>query len=87
MSVTPVDEPPGIWRRLARALDAYFVDRTKLAVPEIMLRRAKQEVARYRMLVHKCIRLPQFQSKQAGVAIAAASRAQDHDKTDCTSRG
>ena len=50
MSVTPVDEAPGIWRRLAQALDAYFVDRTKRAVPEITLRRSKHEVARCRVL-------------------------------------
>jgi hypothetical protein len=65
MSVTPVDEPPGIWRSLAQALDAYFVDRTKRAVPEIRLRRAKQEVARCRMLVHKLHKTSTVQSKQA----------------------
>ncbi len=62
MSVIPVDEPPGartdaakrnFWQRLARALDAYFVDRTKRAVPEITLRRCKHDVDRLRRLMHK----------------------------------
>jgi hypothetical protein len=53
VSIIPVDEPPGIWQRLAQALDAYFVDRAKRAVPEITLRRSKHEVARCRALMHK----------------------------------
>ena len=62
MSVIPVDEPPGaetsatrrsFWQRLAQALDAYFVDRTKRAVPEITLRRCKHDVDRLRRLMHK----------------------------------
>jgi hypothetical protein len=62
MSVVPVDEPPGartssaprsFWQRLAQALDAYFVDRTKRAVPEITLRRCKHDVDRLRRLMHK----------------------------------
>ena len=62
MSVNPVDEPPGaragaaqqsFWQRLAQALDAYFVDRTKRAVPEITLRRCKHDVDRLRRLMHK----------------------------------
>ena len=62
MSVIPVDEPPGaragaaqqrFWQRFAQALDAYFVDRTKRAVPEITLRRCKHDVDRLRRLMHK----------------------------------
>ncbi len=63
MSVVPVDEPPGaarraaklsgFWQRLAQAIDEYFVDRTRRAVPEITLRRSKHEVARCRRLIHK----------------------------------
>jgi len=62
MSVIPVDEPPGartssaqrsFWQRLGQALDAYFVDRTKRAVPEITLRRCKHDVDRLRRLMHK----------------------------------
>ena len=62
MSVIPVDELPdaradaakrNFWQRLARTLDAYFVDRTKRAVPEITLRRCKHDVDRLRRLMHK----------------------------------
>ena len=62
MSVIPVDGPPGaraaaaqqsFWQRFAQALDAYFVDRTKRAVPEITLRRCKHDVDRLRRLMHK----------------------------------
>ena len=62
MSVIPVDEPPdartrsaprSFWQRLAQTLDAYFVDRTKRAVPEITLRRCKHDVDRLRRLMHK----------------------------------
>jgi len=62
MSVIPVDEPPGakidatkrsFWQRFAQTLDAYFVDRTKRAVPEITLRRCKHDVDRLRRLMHK----------------------------------
>ncbi len=61
MSVIPVDEPPGatngaakprgFWQRLAQALDEYFVDRTKRAVPEITLRRSKHDINRCRRLM------------------------------------
>jgi len=62
MSVIPVDEPPGartssaqrsFWQRLGQALDAYFVDRTKRAVPEITLRCCKHDIDRLRRLMHK----------------------------------
>ncbi len=85
MSVIPVDEPPGartisaqrsFWQRLARALDAYFVDRTKRAVPEITLRRCKHDVDRLRRLMHKnpwCRSAPAYRS-------AALVRRRDSDK-------
>jgi len=63
MSVIPADEPPGatngaakprgFWQRLAQALDEFFVDRTKRAVPEITLRRSKHDIDRCRRLMHK----------------------------------
>jgi hypothetical protein len=53
MSVIPVDEPTGFWQRFAQALDAYFADRTKQAMPAIALRRSKHEIARCRRLIHK----------------------------------
>lgn len=63
MSITPVDEPPsiagraaarpGFWCRLARALDDFFVDRTKRAVSEATLRRSRQEIQRCRRLMLK----------------------------------
>ena len=68
MSVVRVDEPPGavngaakpasFWQRLACALDAYLVDRTKRAVPEITLRRSKHDIARCRRLMHKSSAAP-----------------------------
>jgi hypothetical protein len=58
MSAIPVDQSPGFWQRFARALDAYLADRTKQAVPEIALRRAKHEIARCRRLMHKRIASP-----------------------------
>lgn len=63
MSIIPVDEPPGaangttkpggFWQRLAQAVDEHFVDRTKRAVPEASLRRSKQDIDRFRRLLHK----------------------------------
>ena len=63
MSVIPVDEPPGaaigaakpkgFWQRLAQAIDEYFVDRTKRAVPETTLRRSRHEINRCRQLMHR----------------------------------
>ena len=63
MSVIPVDEMPrsvygaakrgGFWQRFAQALDAYFANQTKRAVPEITLRRSKHDLARCRRLMHK----------------------------------
>ncbi len=58
MSVIAVDEPPGarhssFWGRLAQALDEYFADRTRRAVPEITLRRSKHDIDRLRRLMHR----------------------------------
>jgi hypothetical protein len=69
MSATPVDEPPSIWRRLAQALDAYFVDWTKRPVPKIILRRSKHEAARCRMLMHKAAAVP-VEASRSGRRIA-----------------
>jgi hypothetical protein len=62
MSVIPVDLPPrrhadvlkpgGLWQRIARALDDYFVARARRAVPEVILRRSRNEVNRCRRLAH-----------------------------------
>jgi hypothetical protein len=62
MSIIPVDEPPGmngadkphgLWLRLAQAVDDYFVDRTKRAVPETTLRRCQHDIDRLRRMMHK----------------------------------
>jgi hypothetical protein len=58
MSVIPVDEPYGFWHRFAQALDAYFADRTKRAVPEITLRRSKHEIARCHRLLRRAQAAP-----------------------------
>lgn len=61
MRVIPVDDrppaaedaaEPGFWQRVAQALDEYFVERTKRAVPEAELRRCRRDVGRVRRLVH-----------------------------------
>ena len=63
MSVIPVDEPPGsaigaaepsgFWHRLGRAIDEYFVARTRRAIPETTLRRSRHEINRCRQLMHR----------------------------------
>jgi hypothetical protein len=62
MSVIPVDEPGAVtgaanpqrfWQRLAQALDAYFVDRSRRAMPAATLRRSKHEIDRCRRLMRK----------------------------------
>lgn len=68
MSVIPLDEPPGttsgtgkpgsFWKRLAQALDAYLVERTKQAVPEIAWRRSKRDIHRFRRLMQKSALAP-----------------------------
>ena len=61
MSVIPLDtaanaangaaKPRRFWQRLAQALDRLVVYRTKRAVPEIILRRCKHDIARCRRLM------------------------------------
>jgi hypothetical protein len=61
MSAVSPDEPPsaanaattpqGFWHRLAQALEAAVVSRTKHAVPEIELRRSRYEIKRCRRLM------------------------------------
>jgi hypothetical protein len=68
MSVIPVDEIPrsvygtakrdGFWQRFAQALDAYFANQTKRAVPEITLRRSKHEIARCHRLLRRAQAAP-----------------------------
>jgi len=55
---SPQPEPPRFWRRVAQALDQYFVDRTRRTVPEVTLRRSKHEVARCRRLMLKSAMMP-----------------------------
>ena len=60
MSVIAVDrtsssgqKSSGFWRRLALALDEYFVNRARCAVPQAALRRSRQDFERCRRLMHK----------------------------------
>lgn len=58
MSVIPVDQPRpasrgGFWQSLAQALDRYFVDRSRRAVPASTVRRSKHDIERCRRLMHK----------------------------------
>ncbi len=51
-AVTPQDfRQKGLWPKLARALEAFFINRTKHAVPEIELRRSRYEIKRCRRLM------------------------------------
>jgi hypothetical protein len=43
--------PKGLWPKLAQALEAFFIARTKHAVPEIELRRSRYEIKRCRRLM------------------------------------
>jgi len=65
---SPQTEPPRFWRRLAQALDQYFVDRMRRTVPEATLRRSKHEVARCRRLMLKRAMVP------VAAAVGRASR-------------
>jgi hypothetical protein len=68
MRVVPVDQMPrsvygaarrdGFWGRLAHALDAYFANQTRRAVPDITLRRSKHDLARCRRLMRKRMAVP-----------------------------
>jgi len=48
-----VAQPLRFWQRLAQALDEHFAERSKRAVPAIILRRSRRELARCRRLVHR----------------------------------
>ena len=68
MSVFPADEPDptgngatkreGLWQRLVLAVDAYFAERAKKAIPAVTVRRSKHEIARCRRLMHCSISVP-----------------------------
>src|SRR5262245_8401228 len=49
---------PGFWHRLALAVDAYFAERAKRAVPMATLRRSKHEMARCRRLICRRVAVP-----------------------------
>jgi hypothetical protein len=63
MSVIPLETTPrasrsgqksiGFWRKLALALDEYFLDRARWAVPQVTLRRSRHDFERCRRLMHK----------------------------------
>ena len=66
MSVFPIDGSPfvfagavkqGVWRRLAQAIDAYCIQRSKRIVPDVTLRRSKREIARCRQIMRKPSRM------------------------------
>jgi hypothetical protein len=67
MSVLAADEvphsfeggmKPGFWRRLARALDASFANRSKRAMPIDALRRSRRDIERCRRLLRRDVRVP-----------------------------
>jgi len=78
MAVIPFDEGPhkSVWRRLAEALDAYFINRTLRAVPDVTLQRARQEIARCRRLMHQSAALP-----VAAAGVSKTQRRADHLRT------
>jgi hypothetical protein len=63
MSVVPFGEPPaaasiatkreGFWNRLAQALDRHFSDRSKRAIPPLMVRRSKHDMDRCRRMMRE----------------------------------
>jgi hypothetical protein len=52
-AVNGAAKPEGFWQRIAQALDAYFVDRSRRAVPAAALRRSKHDIDRCRRLMPK----------------------------------
>ena len=52
-TASTVAQPLRFWQRLAQALDEHFAERSKRAVPAIILRRSRRELARCRRLVHR----------------------------------
>jgi hypothetical protein len=87
MSVIPFDVKPrgpadalkarGLWQRIARALDGYFVARTRRAVPEVTLRRSRHEVNRCRRLARKNSAAPLDATVGRGGVQAGRNDAQD----------
>jgi hypothetical protein len=49
---TEAANPPGFWRGMAEVLDAYVTTQARRAVPEVTWRRSKQEIDRYRRVLH-----------------------------------
>jgi hypothetical protein len=64
---------PGLWRRLARVLDASFANRSKRAMPIDALRRSRRGIERCRRLVRRDVRLP-VGSHSAVIAPAVSHR-------------
>jgi hypothetical protein len=66
MSVFAADElprtfegvKPGFWRRLARALDASFANRSKRVMPVDALRRSRRDIERCRRLLRGGVDVP-----------------------------
>jgi hypothetical protein len=52
-TASTVAQPLRLWQRLAQTLDEHFAERSKRAVPAIILRRSRRELARCRRLVHR----------------------------------
>jgi hypothetical protein len=57
-AVNPAVTPQGFWRRLARMLDDYLVDRANRAVPAAAFRRSRHEIERCRRLMLKGSLMP-----------------------------
>jgi hypothetical protein len=63
MSIISADQPPSastvaaqplrFWQRFAQTLDEHFAERSKGAVPAMILRRSLRELARCRRLVRR----------------------------------
>jgi hypothetical protein len=64
---------PGFWRRLVRALDASFANRSKRAIPTDALRRSRRDIERCRRLLRRDVRVP-VGSHPAFVAPAGSHR-------------
>ena len=64
---------PGFWRRLARALDARFANRSKRAMPTDALRRSRRDIERCRRPLRRDVRVP-VGSHPAFVAPAVSHR-------------
>jgi hypothetical protein len=59
-AVNPAVTPHGFWRRLARMLDDYLVDRAKRTVPAAAFRRSRHEIEHCRRLMLKGSLMPAF---------------------------